>query len=59
MDKPENDSQSPEVQRLCPQCGASLESKGKIVDAGGYKKWVEEWHCPTHGVVKPAEEKRK
>jgi hypothetical protein len=39
------------VQPQCPQCGILLVRKGKVVDCGKYKKWVEDWHCPVHGVI--------
>jgi hypothetical protein len=28
---------------------------GFIFDAGGYKKWVDEWRCLVHGPPKPPE----
>jgi hypothetical protein len=23
--------------------------KGRVVDAGRFKKWLDYWYCPTHG----------
>jgi len=31
--------------------------KGKIVDAGGHKKWIDQWHCSMHGPADLPEEK--
>jgi len=44
-------SESPSAELLCPQCRGVLVRKGKVVDSGKYKKWVDEWCCPVHGVV--------
>ena len=35
----------------CPKCGQPLQLTGKIVQVLNYKKWVNEWHCPTHGLI--------
>jgi hypothetical protein len=40
---------------LCPHCNSPLVRKGKVGDFGYYKKWIEEWHCITHGKVDPPE----
>jgi hypothetical protein len=36
---------------LCPHCGSLLSLKGKVVDAGTFKKWAEHWHCAEHGFI--------
>jgi hypothetical protein len=40
----------------CPICGQPLLKKGKIVDVGGFKKWIDFWNCSMHGQVLPTEE---
>jgi len=53
-DTPKPHPQSPSP--ICPHCGAVLHPVGKVVNVGSHKKWVDEWHCPTHGPVQPAAE---
>ncbi|HEV3143434.1 MAG TPA: hypothetical protein VGZ47_06050 [Gemmataceae bacterium] len=39
----------------CALCDRALLPNGRVVDVGGFKKWVEPGQCPLHGDVAPAQ----
>jgi hypothetical protein len=38
-----------ELALKCSSCGQLLCVRGRVVDLGWYKKWVEPFECPIHG----------
>jgi hypothetical protein len=59
MSQPSKDSDPSSKAPVCPECGLPLRRKGKVVDTGRFKKWVEDWHCETHGKVDVPEKPSK
>ena len=51
MADPQSSSRPAEKPPNCPKCNKPLTRKGQIKEVGFLKKWVEEWHCETHGAV--------
>jgi hypothetical protein len=54
-----NPEQAPLKSTLCPHCGDALQLKGKIIKVDGINKWIDEWHCSTHGAVENREETKR